>query len=355
MEAVPETREGAAKRLRVWGRNAWLLLGILLAAAAVFWLLSLFSAVVAPLILAFVIGALLVPVVTWLTRLGVPRQAGATLVLAALAVVVVGSIWLVAVGLRDQGAQISSQLQAGFGAVHDWLVAEGIDPSDDLAGQAGALTGLLAEGLGGLVAGLVSQTFSLVMGCLIGVFILYYVLSDWLGITRWVGGRLGTSAEVGAAIIDDGVTAVRRYFWSVTVSAVVTAVLTGVSAWLLGVPLAFTIAVITLTTSYVPYLGAIFSGAFATLIALGSTDLNTALILLAVILIVQNLVQTVVLARVSGAALKLHPIVTLVSTIAGAMIAGILGATLATPATAAAIVIGRRLAARSQPATSDEG
>lgn len=351
MDAGSEPREDAAAWLRTWGRNAWLLLGILLLAGAVFWLLSLFSGVVVPLVLAFVIGALLVPVVTWLTRIGLPRQAGAALVLVTLAIVVVGSVWLVVIGLRDQGAQISTQLQAGFGTIRDWLVAQGIDPGNDLAGEAGTLTGYLVDGLGGLVTGLVSHTVALVMGCVIGVFILYYMLSDWHGITTWVGGRLGTSPETGAAIIDDGVTAVRRYFWSLTISAVVTAVLTGVAAWLLGVPLAFTIAIITLTTSYVPYLGAIFSGAFATLIALGSTDLRTAVILLAVILVVQNVVQTVVLARVSGAALELHPIVTLVSTIAGATIAGIIGATLATPATAAALAIRRRIAS---PAAVDD-
>ncbi|MCB0913734.1 MAG: hypothetical protein KDB60_19185, partial [Propionibacteriaceae bacterium] len=64
MDAGSEPRGDAAARLRTWGRNAWLLLGILLLAGAVFWLLSMFSGVVVPLVLAFVIGALLVPVVT---------------------------------------------------------------------------------------------------------------------------------------------------------------------------------------------------------------------------------------------------------------------------------------------------
>ena len=147
--------------------------------------------------------------------------------------------------------------------------------------------------------------------------------------------------------------AVRRYFWALTLSAVVTAVLIGGAAWLLGVPLAFTIAVVTLVTSYVPYLGAIVSGAFATLIALGSNGIETAIVILVVILVVQNIVQTIVLVRLAGTALSLHPIVVLGATIVGAAVAGMLGAALASPAVAVAILVQRRLSAgAASPAAS---
>ena len=80
-----------------------------------------------------------------------------------------------------------------------------------------------------------------------------------------------------------------------------------------------------------PYLGAIVSGAFATLIALGSNGIETAIVMLVVILVVQNIVQTIVLVRLAGTALSLHPIVVLGATIIGAAVAGMLGAALASP------------------------
>ena len=46
------------------------------------------------------------------------------------------------------------------------------------------------------------------------------------------------------------------------------------TAVLLGVPLAFTIGLITFVTSYVPYLGALVSSVFALLIALQQLDVN---------------------------------------------------------------------------------
>ncbi len=332
-----------------WGVRAWLLLGILLAAGAVLWLLSQVSGIVVPLVLAAVLGALFAPVVERLRRAGLPGAAGASVVLLGLTAVVVVSVWLVVAGVLDQASQISTQLDSGLASLESWLAGHGIEVSGGLAGQAGGVTDLALEGLPALLGGVLSGTASLLIGVVIAVFLLYYVLVDWDGLSRWVGAHLGLAPEVGAEAVGDAVDSVRRYFWSLTLSAVVTAVLIGGTAWALGVPLAFTIAVITLTTSYVPYLGAIFSGAFATLIALGSTGLQTALVLLLVVLVVQNVVQTVVLARLSSTALRLHPIVTMSSTIVGAAVAGVLGATLATPAVAAAVLVHRRLGSPAAP------
>jgi predicted PurR-regulated permease PerM len=184
------------------------------------------------------------------------------------------------------------------------------------------------------------------IGVAMGGFLVYYVLVDWAGLTRWVGSHLGIEPGLGAVIVGDAAVSVRRYFWSLTISAVVTAVLIGGTAWLLGVPLAFTIAVVTLVTSYVPYVGAIVSGAFATIIALGSNGIEAAVVMLVVILVVQNIVQTIVLVKLAGTALSLHPIVVLGATIIGAAVAGMLGAALASPAVAVAILVRRRLAQR---------
>ena len=62
----------------------------------------------------------------------------------------------------------------------------------------------------------------------------------------------------------------QRYFAGVTIVAAYNAVVIGVAALLLGVPLAGTIAVVTFVSAYIPYIGAFFAGAFAVVIALGS-------------------------------------------------------------------------------------
>ena len=328
-----------------WGTRSWLLVGVLAFAAAVLWLLSQVSGFVVPLVLAAVLGALFAPLVDRLHARGVPRSGGALLVLLGLTAVVVGSIWLVLAGVGQQSGQIAAELTKGLDTLNAWLASHGVEAGSG-AKTSDELMAAFRQALGGVVSAL-SGTFSglvsLGIGIAIGAFLVYYVIVDWEGLTRWVGAHLGLDAKTGTEIVGDSAVAVRRYFWALTLSALVTAVLIGGAAWLLGVPLAFTIGVVTLVTSYVPYLGAIVSGAFATLIALGSNGIDTAIVILVVILVVQNIVQTIVLVGLAGNALSLHPIVVLGATIVGASVAGMLGAALASPAVAVAILVQRRL------------
>ena len=191
-----------------------------------------------------------------------------------------------------------------------------------------------------------SSAASFLIGVGVGAFLFYYLLRDWGSLTEWVGRNLGAGAS-GPGVIEDAVSSIRQYFGSLTVSAVGTAVLIGIAAVVLDVPLAFTIAVVTLVTSYIPYLGAIFSGAFATLVALGAQGPQTAVIFLVVILLVQNVFQTLLLTKLTSDALRIHPIVNLSSTIVGAVVAGVLGATLSAPIVAMTIRIKQRLTSPS--------
>jgi predicted PurR-regulated permease PerM len=336
-----------------WGVRSWLLTGILVATAAVLLLLAQVSGFVVPLVIASVLGALFAPVVDRLQDRGVPRSGGALLVLLAVTLVVIGSAWLFVAGIVDQASEIGEQLAAGLAEVDRWLEARGVDlgTGTSLADQATSAAEQSAGGAASLVSGVFSSAVSLGIGAAMAAFLIYYVLADWHSLTRFVGRHLTLDEDTGAAVVGDAVVSVRRYFWSLTLSAVVTAVLIGGTAWVLDVPLAFTIAVITLVTSYVPYLGAIISGAFATIIALGSAGLGAAVIMLVVILVVQNVVQTIVLARLASAALSLHPIVVLGATIVGAALAGVLGASLAAPAVAVGVQVQRRLAGRGVAAS----
>ena len=336
--------------------RSWLLVGVLVLATSVLWLLSQVSGFVVPLVIAAVLGALFAPLVDRLRAHGVPRPGGALLVLLGLTAVVVGSIWLVVRGIVAQAPQIGAQVTAGLDTLTSRLADQGIDVGSgaSVKDRLGSATGQALEGVGSAVSGVFSGVVSFGIGAAMGAFLVYYILVDWSSLTRWVGAHLGLDAPTGTEIVGDAALSVRRYFGALTLSAVVTAVLIGGTAWALGVPLAFTIAVVTLVTSYVPYLGAIVSGAFATLIALGANGTETAIIMLVVILVVQNIVQTVVLVKLAGTALSLHPIVVLGATILGAAVAGMLGAALSSPAVAVAVLVRRRLSAGNPPPVDRE-
>ena len=85
---------------------------------------------------------------------------------------------------------------------------------------------------------------------------------------------------VGQLITGGVIRSLRGYFLGVTIVAAFNAVVVGLAALVLGVPLAGTIGIVTFVTAYVPYVGAFVAGAFAVLIALGAKGTTTALVML---------------------------------------------------------------------------
>ena len=204
----------------------------------------------------------------------------------------------------------------------------------------------LFGGLSTWFGSLFSSLAAFVAGTGIAVFFLYYVLRDWRQLTSWLGGHLGVDRDLGNRFVADATGAIRSYFGAITLSSVITAVVIGLAAVALDVPLAFSIALVTFVTSYVPYIGALFSGAFAVLITLGAAGVTEAVVMLIVILVAQNLVQTLLVTKVSSESLQIHPIVNLGSTIVGGVVAGLLGAMLSAPVVAIILLVRGEVARR---------
>jgi len=356
LSAVGTSEAGANDgSLRRLGQRCWSLVGIAVAATIIVWIIGAMAGLVIPLVVAVVTGMLLHPVVDRLERIRCPRSAGAALVLIGLSTVVVASLWLTVVGVIDQGDEISARVTSGLEFL-DQEIGARWDPIGDPETAQRSLADAIPQFLGGLSSwfGTVfSSIAAFLVGTGISAFFLYYILRDWYPLNGWMEQHLGVDPDLGSAFVADANNAIRSYFGAITLSSLVTAVAIGGTAVLLDLPLALTIGLVTFVTSYVPYLGAIFSGAFAVLIALGSTGTRDAIIMLLVILVVQNIVQTLMLTKLSSDLLNLHPIVNLASTIVGAAMAGLLGAMLSAPVVAIAIAVQQRLAAQRHAGTAD--
>ena len=114
---------------------------------------------------------------------------------------------------------------------------------------------------------------------------------------------------------------------------------------LLGVPLAFTVGVVNFVGAYIPYLGAFIGGAFAVLLALSEGGGGLAGVVLVVVVGVNLGLENLLEPRLLGEQLDFHPLVMLIVTILGGMIAGIVGLILAAPLAAIARTLYRQLRA----------
>jgi len=329
---------------------SWTIIGV----AGVLWLLAWFigmsASITIPLIVAMVIGMVAYPLCEKLIARGLNKTAAASIVILVLAAILGGALVITVRGIVAQWPLIQQQIQAGLNALAQVLGQFGIDAEKVQSAIQAARdsgqppSGDLLNSLGAALTAGVSGTIGFLFALFIGATLLFYVLTDFPTIATFLGSHMGgLPVDVGEGIVDDAVGAMRGYFRATTISGIIVAACIGLSMLLLGVPLAATVALVTFVTCYIPYFGAIISGAFAFLVALGANGMTTAIILLVIVLVVQNVLQTVINARIMGESLNLHPLVVLVVTMLGGIFGGLLGAALGAPLTALFLKAGKRL------------
>jgi predicted PurR-regulated permease PerM len=132
----------------------------------------------------------------------------------------------------------------------------------------------------------------------------------------------------------------------------------GIGIWILNVPLVLPLAVLTFIGGFVPIIGAFVAGTFAVLIALVSNGVTTAVAVLIIVLVVQQIEGNVLQPIIQGRGFNLHAAVVILAVTAGGNLAGIIGAFLAVPVAALIAVTYRYVRDEldeRQPEVADDG
>jgi predicted PurR-regulated permease PerM len=295
-------------------------------------------------------------VVDWLKGHRVPRGAGSAIVFLAIVAIGIAIGVIVLTGIASQADSLSEKLQAGAGQIESWAKDLGVDSATagDANQHAGASVSAAFEALTHGVAAGLDRLASLAVFLSFTALSLFFLLKDAPTIGGFVERHLGVPVPIAHTILGRVSGSFRGYFLGVTIVAAWSAVIVGVGALLLGVPLAGTIAVVTFVGGYVPYLGAWTAGAFAVLIALGAEGPETAAALAVVVLLANGVLQQIVQPIAYGAALGLHPLAVLIVTIAGGSLFGTIGLVLAAPLVSAAVRISTDVSAARSAAEREE-
>ncbi len=333
-----------------------------------FWLMGQLWSILLPVLLGLLLATILWPPVR-LMRRKLPNALAAILALLGLIVVVTGLVVVLAPQVTSQASDLVDRATQALSSLQDWVAGPPFNLGPD------ALGGLLDKGINELqangqevaavVIGSLGAIGSAVVTLVLALILCFFFLKDgprflpWL--RTWVGSTTGEHVEV---VSDRVWTALGQYVWSQAAVALVDAVFIGLGVWLLGVPFALPIAVLTFFGGFVPIVGAFVAGSVATLVALVSNGVWTAVAVLAIVLVVQQLEGNVMQPILVGKTLKIHAAVVLTSVALGGTLFGIVGAFLAVPAVAAFQVITRYVreqlerpadgvGAAAQPAQSD--
>lgn len=307
-------------RLVLVGVAAWLLLKV----AQRLYLVSI------PLAAALLLTALMSPVTSWLRHRGLPRVL-ATILTVVAALLVLGAVmtWVVdqAVSqspqLVDQLSRSVQHLPIHSGTLTHWR--------DQLVQALNAHRSALTQGaISGLAAGA-----EVVTGLVLTLLLTLILLSDGDRIWRWLVGRLPPAA--GSQAQEAGHHAYRRlsgWIRGTFLIAVFHGVVVAVTLLLLGVPLVAPLSILVFFGSFIPLVGALIFGGAAVLVTFASSGLPAALVLVAVLLVDNQIEAHVLQPFLVGRYVRLHPFVVALVIPAGALLGGLFGTILAVPLTA---------------------
>ncbi|NDK31048.1 AI-2E family transporter [Nesterenkonia haasae] len=326
--------------VRIAAEWSWRVIIILIAAGVLIWLLSHVMLLLIPLLIAGLLASLLRPLHNLFRKLKFPR------ILAAMA-----SILVLMGGVFAILFQVGSVIVEGFAEMAEQVetgIIELIEWADDLARDWGleisteqfnqgveeAVTWIQdnSDAIMSGAAGVGSVAGNIAVGTILVLFTLIFFLSD--GRRIWDFMVVFSPAKHRPAIHGAGRrgwTAVSTYMRVQVFVAFVDAVGIFIGAVILEVPLPLPIAVLVFFGGFVPVVGAVVTGAVAVLLAWVAHDFTTALLMLGVVLLVQQIESNVLQPIIMGKAVKLHPLAVVLAVTAGTTLLGLLGALFAVP------------------------
>ena len=325
---------------------SWRVLVISGLTALLLYLVNFFLVVFLPLVIALLLAALVTPVVTFLTRRGLPRKVSA-LVVVVLGIALLALLFTFVGNQISSGASdLSSQVGSGIEQIRDWLRTGPLHVTDAqlTSGLEQAQTklqefGTEAAGRLGEVGKTVGDVFA---GAFIVLFATYFFLADGALIWAWIvrifprAGRrqADSSGRVAWASLT-------QFVRATVMVAATDAAGTMIGAAVLGVPFVSAIGVLVFIGAFVPLVGAFVSGSVAVLVAQGPV---TALIMFGVIVAVQQLEAHVLQPFLMGRFVSVHPLGVILAIAMGVIVAGVAGALVAVPLVASVNAVVQHLA-----------
>jgi predicted PurR-regulated permease PerM len=345
---VPASGRGAKMQAasRVLATAAAQFLLITAAVVVLGYVLGRLWVILLPIVLGLLIATVLWPPVRFLRKHGWPPALASALVLVAFLAAFVGLIAAIAPSVADQVVELGDQASSGLQDVQERLqrppfnideqqIGDAIDSViNNIQGNAQNIASTAVSGASAVGNGLINLVLALVL-C-------FFFLKDGTRWVPWLSAQTGPrAARHVAALSQKTWSTLSEFIRQQALVGFIDAFFIGLGLWILGVPLVLPLAVLTFFGAFIPIIGAFVAGAFAVLIALVDQGLATALIVLGIVLLVQQIEGNVLQPIIQGRGFNLHPGIVILAVTAGASLSGIIGAFLGVPVAALIAVVYR--------------
>lgn len=330
------------KRLR---RSVMIVLGLLIVFSIGIWVFESIASFLFLLLLAWLFGVALEPIVGWLSRRGMRR--GLATGIAMVAFVLLAIAFIAAFGglLVAQLSQLIQEVPTIIDRAADWAsrtFERDIDPNA-IAKQFNISTTQIASwasNVAGGVLGILTTTVGLVFQGFTLLLFAFYFSADGPRLRRTIASWLPTGRQqVFATVWDITVQKTGAFVVSRLLLALVSAFFMSVFLLVIGVPYWLPLGLFTgIVSQFIPTIGTYLGILLPALVAVFNDPLDVVWIVIFGT-VYQQVENYFLSPRISAATLDIHPAVAFASVIVGASLAGAMGAIIAIPIAAAITAI----------------
>ena len=331
---APAADPGALIRLA--GDYAWRLLAIGTVVYFLVKFLSRLPLVIIPFLISLLVTAVLLPLMNLFRRRGLSRGPATIVTIVISIVALAGVLTLVVIRAAQEAPQLGNEINSLIPQVKHWLITgplklnpntvnnlgstitKAVNTNSSAIASTALSTGKTAlEVLGGMVLVLFST-----------VFLLYDGEKVWGFLLKGAPAAARPRLDAGGRA---AWTTLSHYVRGTLIVAIFHGVVMGITLTILGVPLAFPLAVIIGLGAFVPLIGAFVAGGLAVAVAGLSKGLIAAIVVLAVLLADNQIEAHGLQPFVVGRYVRIHPLAVVMALATGAILFGVFGAIVAVP------------------------
>lgn len=329
-------------------RLKWLIL-----IAVVGWLLYLLGPALTPFVIAGLFAYLFNPIVEKLERHGIGRNLGVSLVFLILTLVLVAIVLVLIPFIDRQVTRFIEQLPRWTDWARDvaapWVEQHfGISlDTVDSEGVVAMLQGHWKEA-GGFATKLltgVSKSGFAVVGWLLNLVIVpvaaFYLLRDWNVVVERIHALVPRSIEpIANRLAHESDQTLGGFLRGQLSVMIILGAFYGIGLWSVGISVGPLIGMVAGLISFVPYLGAIVGVGMGVIAALVQYQDGFHVLLVAIVFVVGQLLEGYVLVpKLVGDKIGMHPVAVMFAILAGGQLFGFVGVLLALPIAAVVMVL----------------
>ena len=305
------------------------------------WILYLIRDIVAVFFVSLILTAAIDPGVDWLHRRKIPRGVGVLIIYLLLFLTIGVAIYFFIPAVVNQFNELShnfpqylERASSLFGGIRNYTQSHNIsfNLQDflDLGGNATQIPGQLLSRTIGVFSGFISM--------IVVLSLTFYLSVKEDGMKKFIASVTPQKhQEYVISLAERMKSKIGKWMMGQLFLMLIIFVADFLALYFLGVPYALIVAIIGGILEVVPYIGAVISATLATLVGFIVSPI-VGLLALAIFIVIQQLEGHIVVPQIMKKAIGLNPVIVILVLLIGAKLAGVVGAVLAVPVTAAVSV-----------------